>query len=133
LRESSKIYIENNQQIERKIILQDQEIIPLFDTPHLIKGIRNYRITKDLVWEVNEEILSVKLDHIVKVYLYDSAWGELRSLHKITDMQIRSKRCPMQLKFLRNMYLLWKKMWIKKQHIGRIFGFILKFSRKWQV
>jgi hypothetical protein len=53
----------------------------------------------DLVWEVNEEILSVKLDHIVKVYLYDSAWGELRALHKITDMQIRSKRCPMQLKF----------------------------------
>jgi hypothetical protein len=53
LTESSKIYIENNQQIERKIILQDQEITPLFDTPHLIKGIRNYRITKDLVWEVN--------------------------------------------------------------------------------
>jgi hypothetical protein len=98
LRESSKIYIKNNQQIERKIILQDQEIT-LFDTPHLIKGIRNYRITKDLVWEVNEEILSVKLDHIVKVYLYDSAWGELRALHKITDMQKRSKRCPMQLQF----------------------------------
>jgi hypothetical protein len=66
---------------------------------YLIKGIRNYRITKDLVWEVNEEILSVKLDHTVKVYLYDSAWGELRALHKIMDMQIRSKRCPMQLKF----------------------------------
>jgi hypothetical protein len=60
LRESSKIYIENNQQIERKIILQDQEITPLFDTLHLIKGIRNYRIKKDLVWEVNDEILSVK-------------------------------------------------------------------------
>jgi hypothetical protein len=88
LRESSKIYIENNQQIERKIILQDQEIAPLFDTPHLIKGIRNYRITKDL-----------KLDHILKVYLYDSAWDELRAFHKITDMQIRSKRCPMQHKF----------------------------------
>jgi hypothetical protein len=99
LRESSKIYIENNQQIERKIILQDQEITPLFDTSHRIKGIRNYSITKDLVWEVNEEILSVILDQIVKVYLYDSAWGELRALHKITDMQIRSKRCPMQLKF----------------------------------
>jgi hypothetical protein len=60
LRESSKIYIENNQQIERKIILQDQEITPLFDTLHLIKGIRNYRIKIDLVWEVNDEILSVK-------------------------------------------------------------------------
>jgi hypothetical protein len=99
LRESSKIYIENNQQIDRKIILQDQEIAPLFDTPHLIKRIRNYRITKDLVWEVNEEIVSVKLDHVVKVCLYDSAWGELRALHKVTDLQIRSKRCPMQLKF----------------------------------
>jgi hypothetical protein len=98
LRESSKIYIENSQQIERKIILQYQEITPLFDT-YLIKGIRNYRITKDLVWEVIEEILSVKLDHVVKVYLYDSAWGELRALHKITDMQKRSKRCSMQLKF----------------------------------
>jgi hypothetical protein len=42
LRESSKIYIENNQQIERKIILQDKEITPLFDTPHLIKGIEPY-------------------------------------------------------------------------------------------
>jgi hypothetical protein len=31
------------------------------------------------------------------------------------------------------MYLLWKKNWIKKQHLGRIFGFILKFSRKGQV
>jgi hypothetical protein len=103
LRESSKIKKKKkkNQQIERKIILQDQEIRPLFDTRHLIKGIRNNRITKDLVWEVNEETLSVKLDHIVKVYLYDSAWGEceLRALHKITDMQKRSKRCPMQLKF----------------------------------
>jgi hypothetical protein len=69
LRESSKIYIENSQQIGRKIILQDQEITPLFDTPYLIKGIKNYRITKDLVWEVNEEILSVKLDHIVIYFM----------------------------------------------------------------
>jgi hypothetical protein len=68
-------------------------------TTFLIKGIRNYRITKDLVWEVNEEILSVKLDPIVKVYLYDSAWDELKALNKITDKQIRSKRCPIQLKF----------------------------------
>jgi hypothetical protein len=85
LRESSKIYIENSQQIERKIILQDQEIAPLFDTPYLIKGIRNYRLAKDLVWEVNEEILSVKLDPIVKVYLYDSAWGELKALNHNHD------------------------------------------------
>jgi hypothetical protein len=44
---------------------------------------------------------------------------------------------------LRNMYLLWKIFWIKKttsfqkkklnENIGRIFGFILKFSRKYQV
>jgi hypothetical protein len=26
-----------------------------------------------------------------------------------------------------------KNFGLKKQHIGRIFGFILKFSRKWQV
>jgi hypothetical protein len=37
------------------------------------------QVTKDLVWEVSEEILSVKLDHIVKVYLYDSAWRRIKS------------------------------------------------------
>jgi hypothetical protein len=40
LRESSKIYIENSQQIERKIILQDQEITPLF-APYCSAQIQN--------------------------------------------------------------------------------------------
>jgi hypothetical protein len=38
MKETSKMYVENNQEIEKIIILKVQEIIPLFDTPHLIKG-----------------------------------------------------------------------------------------------
>jgi hypothetical protein len=92
LKESSKIYVENKQEILRRIILQNKEIIPLFDTPHLIKGIRNNMITKYLVWEVNGEILTAKWDHIVEAYLSDSACGELRALHKITDLHVISEK-----------------------------------------
>jgi hypothetical protein len=92
LKESSKIYVENNQEILRRIIFQNQEIIPLFDTPHLIKGIRNNMITKYLVWKVNGEILSAKWDHIVEAYLSDSACDELRALHKITDLHVMPEK-----------------------------------------
>ncbi|KAJ3661783.1 hypothetical protein Zmor_006167 [Zophobas morio] len=75
-------------------MVQEQEIIPLYDEPHLIKGIRNNMLTKNLVWEVDGEILIAKWDIIVEVYGNDSACGELRALYKITHLHVMPNRIP---------------------------------------
>jgi hypothetical protein len=86
LKESDK---ERGQQSRRRIItVENQSIIPLYDPPHLIKGIRNNLLTKNLIWEVDGEILTAKWKHITKTYHHDEACGELRPLHKITDLHV---------------------------------------------
>jgi hypothetical protein len=36
----------------RRIIVENDEIVPLlFDPPHMIKGVRNNLITKNLIWD----------------------------------------------------------------------------------
>jgi hypothetical protein len=45
-------------------------------------------ITKNLIWEVNGEILVAKWKHIKEAYFNDAACGELRVLHKITDLYV---------------------------------------------
>jgi hypothetical protein len=55
--ESRSIYNSRKLPVKRRIIVQNEEIIPLFDTPHLLKGIRNNFLTNDLIWECNGEIV----------------------------------------------------------------------------
>lgn len=42
-------YLRKYQTPKRRIIVDAQEIIPLYDVPHLIKGIRNNLLVKNLV------------------------------------------------------------------------------------
>jgi hypothetical protein len=88
LKDSKNIYTEKNQPVKRKLIIDNQEIVPLFDVPHLIKGIRNNLLTKDLVWEVDGHILRAKWQHIIEAYFNDTACGEFRALFKITDFHV---------------------------------------------
>jgi hypothetical protein len=88
LKESTKSYIEKGQEVKRRIVFRNEEIIPLYNPPHLIKGVRNNMITKNLIWEVNGEVLVAKWKHIKEAYFNDAACGELRVLHKITDLHV---------------------------------------------
>ncbi|XP_026331121.1 uncharacterized protein LOC113238510, partial [Hyposmocoma kahamanoa] len=55
-----------------------------YDPPHLIKGIRNNWLTKDMVFEGK----TAKWQDIVDVYNADSKHGESRILHKLTDQHV---------------------------------------------
>lgn len=88
LKESKQRYIHKGMEPKRRILLGDQEIIPLYDTPHLIKCIRNNLLTKNLVWKTSEEILVANWKHIIDAYYSDQTCGELRALHKITDLHV---------------------------------------------
>jgi hypothetical protein len=94
LNESRSIYNSRKLPVKRRIMVQNEEIIFLFDTPHLLKGIRNNLLTKDLIWECNGEIVKGEWNHILQAYLTDQPCGDLRALRKINDLHVIPEKIP---------------------------------------
>lgn len=87
--DARSIYLKNNQEPKRRFLIKELEVIPLFDVPHLVKGIRNNLLKKNLVWEkdVGEKLVA-KWEHIKNAYLIDKAEGSLRLIPKITEFHV---------------------------------------------
>ena len=62
------------------------EIIPLFDPPHLLKGVRNGLLTHDLVCTIDGEQLTASWRHVQQMYAIDC--GTTRVAHKLTDFHV---------------------------------------------
>jgi len=70
--------------------INNQEIVPLYDVPHLLKGIRNNLLTKDLTFTINGTKRIAKWKHIIEFYeieKYRLDVGE-RMVPKLTDSHI---------------------------------------------
>ncbi|XP_072947212.1 uncharacterized protein [Epargyreus clarus] len=74
------------------IFLNGHNIIPLFDAPHLIKGIRNNLINKDMVYTIKNERKTVKWVYFQMVYAADKSCGELRLLHKLSEEHVNPQK-----------------------------------------
>ncbi|CAH0726212.1 unnamed protein product, partial [Brenthis ino] len=68
--------------------VKNQNIIPLYDTPHLIKGIRNNIITKDLIYTIDGQEKIIKWEYFQLVYNADKSYKELRLLNKLTEAHV---------------------------------------------
>lgn len=69
-----------------------KKIVHLYDTPHLLKGIRNNLLKYDLVWNKDGVQHTARWSDIEKAYQIDRGCGELRAMPKLTDHHIhRSK------------------------------------------
>lgn len=70
--------------------IDEQEIVPLYDPPHLLKGIRNNLITKDLIYYMNGEKKIAKWSHIIQFYEIDKIRLDVgeRMTPKLTDSHI---------------------------------------------
>ncbi|KAK9711203.1 hypothetical protein QE152_g25562 [Popillia japonica] len=68
-------------------LINAEEIIPLFDVPHLFKGIRNNLLSKDLQFEEDGEIKIAKWDHVKQFYLLDSL-DDTRLCKKLSDAHV---------------------------------------------
>lgn len=64
--------------------IDNDEIIHIFDTPHLLKGMRNAFLTKNIIFNGKE----AKLDDIKHVYGIDNLTEDGRILSKLTDKHI---------------------------------------------
>ncbi|CAK1598240.1 unnamed protein product, partial [Parnassius mnemosyne] len=70
--------------VDDTIHLNGNSLSVIFDPPHLLKGIRNNLLTKDMMFEGKR----VTWNDIVDVYNADCKHGESRILHKLTDQHV---------------------------------------------
>ena len=89
IQHSRKYYIQNNREAKRCIVIDGQEITPLFDVPHLMKGIRNNLLTKNLIWTEGEKVFEARWDDIITAYAIDHLSGDVRSIPRITKYHVR--------------------------------------------
>ncbi|KAJ8968825.1 hypothetical protein NQ314_002087 [Rhamnusium bicolor] len=64
-----------------------QEVVPLYDVPHLLKGVRNRTMEADKVtfkWK-KEHDQTATWDTIIKAYEWDCSSSEYRMLYRLTD------------------------------------------------
>lgn len=93
IEDSKAKYLRDGKEWRKDVFeVNSKEIIPLFDVPHLIKGLRNNIIDKDLKYkDVNGMERILKWEYFKQVYEADISRGELRFLHKITKEHIDIK------------------------------------------
>ncbi|CAG4983882.1 unnamed protein product [Parnassius apollo] len=87
-------------------------IIPLYDVPHLIKGISNNLITKDLrFFDLKNKEHIVKWKYLQMLYSADKSYGELRFLHKLTEEHINpAKIKKMKVKIAAQTFSHWVRL-----------------------
>lgn len=81
--------------------IDDKEIIPIYDPPHLLKCIRNNLYKKDVIFTIDTIEYTASWDHIRIMYEYDKINEnfELCSLHKLHDKHINIEKTKMKVSF----------------------------------
>lgn len=80
-------------------LVNGKEVIPLYDVPHLFKGIRNNLLTKDLKFDMDGQSKTAKWSHVEQFYRLDTYDPSLRICTKLTDAHvIREKINKMKVK-----------------------------------
>lgn len=72
------------------LVINNQEIIPMFDPPHLLKTMRNNLITKDCIFTKNNKSYEASWDHIRRLFEFDieNESSGLRTLPKLNESHV---------------------------------------------
>jgi DNA transposase THAP9 len=93
INETKCLYFKNGKEWRHDLFrVNGRSVIPIYDAPHLIKGIRNNILSKDLVYTTNHVEKIVKWEYFQQIYATDQTYGELRLLNKITEEHINPER-----------------------------------------
>ncbi|CAK1597574.1 unnamed protein product [Parnassius mnemosyne] len=80
--------------------IENCKIFPLFDTPHLLKGVRNNLLNKDAKFIEDGVEKIAKWEHIKMLFNEDVGEHELRLVNKLTEFHINKDKIPkMKVKF----------------------------------
>ncbi|XP_048477777.1 uncharacterized protein LOC119693658 [Plutella xylostella] len=87
------MYLRQGEVLKNDIFeINGQQIIPLFDTPHLIKGIRNNLMTKNLKCQIDEKIKIAKWEHIIKLHQENPAYKGIKLIKNLTEAHVDPKK-----------------------------------------
>ncbi|KAJ8914162.1 hypothetical protein NQ315_016241 [Exocentrus adspersus] len=73
-------------------LIDEKEVIHLYDYPHLLKGIRNGLLTKDLHFKHNGCDKVACWSHVVDMYNMDRKMGKFTQFSKLTDEHVLPNR-----------------------------------------
>ncbi|KAG7298322.1 hypothetical protein JYU34_017922 [Plutella xylostella] len=80
--------------------IDGNEIIPLYDVPHLLKGIRNNLLTKELHFKIDGVEKVAKWDHITQLYKNNPTYKGIKIIKKLTENHCNPEKIPkMKVKF----------------------------------
>ncbi|RVE41073.1 hypothetical protein evm_014276 [Chilo suppressalis] len=102
---------------QNTFVVNESEIIPLYDPPHLLKGIRNNLLNKKLIYtnELGKEC-TAKWEHLEMLYAENPAYKGLRLVPKLTDQHvIKEKIGKMRVKFASQIF---------SQTVGLVMGYL---------
>lgn len=68
------------------------QIIPLYDTPHLIKGVRNNLLSKDITFKFDNNLKTAKWNDIYTAWQLDNYSGDLRIMPKLTEFHVSREK-----------------------------------------
>uniref|UniRef100_A0A1Y1NHP2 THAP-type domain-containing protein n=1 Tax=Photinus pyralis TaxID=7054 RepID=A0A1Y1NHP2_PHOPY len=75
-------------------LVNDKEIVPLYDPPHLLKCMRNLLFDHDIEYEIKGKTMTAKWEHIANLVSLDQVEEDTdyRMLHKITNLHIQNRK-----------------------------------------
>lgn len=76
--------------------INNQEIIPLYDPPHLMKCIRNNLLTKNLKYIKDRKECTAKWSHITDLHNENPGYKGIRLVPKLTDYHCNASKIPKQ-------------------------------------
>lgn len=89
INETRTVYLRKGKEIKYNIFeIDGNEVAPLYDPPHLLKGIRNNLLQADLKANLHGRNVTGKWDHIVELYQKDGIYDGIRLIHKLTDRHV---------------------------------------------
>lgn len=75
-------------------LIDDEEVVPLFDPPHLLKGIRNDLLKKDIHYKQDDKIKQASWKDIVSLYKIDTGDQSHRLCPRLTDKHVIYDKIP---------------------------------------
>ncbi|KAJ8725324.1 hypothetical protein PYW08_003507 [Mythimna loreyi] len=80
--------------------VESYKIFPLFDTPHLLKGVRNNLLKKNAKYVQNGETKWAKWEHLKMLLDVDTGDDEIRLVNKLTEKHVIINKIPkMKVKY----------------------------------